>query len=230
MKSHQRAGNRTSRFLLRMILLSRVILPPKTPCHGDGMNLIKRCLLFEKHTCPWWLAYSWDHRLRKLVHDAHLILKPYLSEGNRVADIGCGMGYFSIAMAEYVGASGKVFAVDLQQQMLDVLKKRSQKRNVQGRILTMLAGCEKSDVDVSLDFILTFWMLHEVEDKEAFLRNWYSYLKDGGNYLLVEPRIHTSRTLFDKEVKMCKQIGFEQVSRPRVRLSRAVLFRKKDAA
>jgi ubiquinone/menaquinone biosynthesis C-methylase UbiE len=190
------------------------------------MCWIKKFLLFEKHTCPWWLAYSWDHRLRRWVHDARVILKPYLSEGDRVADIGCGMGYFTIAMADYVGGTGKVFAVDLQQQMLDILNRRAQKHDAGQRIQTMLAGCEKKYIDVSLDFILTFWMLHEVEDKEVFLRNWYSNLKGDGNYLLVEPRIHTSRKLFDEEVKLCQQIGFEQIARPHVRISRAVLFKK----
>lgn len=193
---------------------------------GVGMGCIKSFLLFEKHTCPWWLAYTWDHRLRKLIHDARHIVKPYLSEGDSAADIGCGMGYFSIAMADYVGGSGKVFAVDLQQRMLDILKKRSQQRSPRLPIKTLLAGSEEKHIDVSLDFMLTFWMLHEVEDKAAFLRNWGSYLKKGGKYLLVEPKIHTSRKLFDEEVEICRHIGFEQISRPPIRVSRAVLFRK----
>lgn len=190
------------------------------------MRWIKKYLLFEKHTCPWWLAYAWDHRLRRWVHDPGEILKPYLSEGDRVADVGCGMGYFSIAMANYVGFSGKVFAVDLQQQMLDILNRRARKRDAGQRIQTVLAGSEKKCIAGSLDFILTFWMLHEVEYKETFLRNWYSNLKEGGNYLLVEPKFHTSLNLFDEEVKLCRQIGFEQLARPHIRISRAALFKK----
>ncbi len=178
------------------------------------MHWIKKFLLFDQHTCPWWMAYAWDHRLRKWFHDPLLLLKPYLSEGDRVADIGCGMGYFSIAMADYVGSSGKVFAMDLQQRMLDILNKRAQKHDTGHRIQTMLAGGEKQYFDGSLDFILTFWMLHEVEDKQAFLRRWYSNLKDGGTYLLVEPKIHTSWKLFDAEVKMCGRIGFELTMYP----------------
>jgi len=190
------------------------------------MGSIKKFLLFEKHTCPWWLAYSWDHRLRKWVHNPHQILEPYLSEGDFVADIGCGMGYFSMAMAEYVGSSGKVFAVDLQQQMLDILQKRSQHLTAQLPIKTILAGNEENDIKVSLDFMLTFWMLHEVEDKEAFLRNWQSFLKDGGKYLLAEPIFHTSHKLFDEEVEICKDIGFVEIPHPHVRVSHSVLFRK----
>ena len=169
------------------------------------MGKLKKILLFEKHVCPWWLAYSWDHRLRKLFHNPRQILKPYLSEGDKVADIGCGMGFFSIAMAEYVGSSGKVYAVDLQQEMLDVLKKRSLNNCYELTIETILANEGKVNINDSLDFIL----------------------KKGGRYLLVEPKLHTSQKLFDEEVEICKQIGFEELNQPPIRASRAVLFRKK---
>ena len=190
------------------------------------MRWIKKFLLFDKHTCPWWLAYTWDHRLRKWIHDARVMLKPYLSEGDHVADVGCGMGYFSIAMAGYVGDSGRVFAVDLQRQMLDVLSRRASKHEAGQRIQTVLAGSENKYIHGPLDFILTFWMLHEVDNKAAFLRTWFSHLKENGTYLLVEPRIHTSWKLFDEEVELCRQIGFEQIGHPRVRFSRAALFQK----
>lgn len=190
------------------------------------MRWMKKALLFDEHTCPWWLAYTWDNRLRRWLHDTRVILKPYLSEGDHVADVGCGMGYFSIAMADCVGDSGRVFAVDLQQQMLDVLNRRARKHPAGPRIQTVLAGSENKYIRGPLDFILTFWMLHEVDRKDAFLRTWYSHLKEGGTYLLVEPRIHTSPKLFDEEVNLCRQIGFELADRPHVRVSRAALFKK----
>ena len=190
------------------------------------LNWIKKRLLFEEHTCPWWMAYAWDHRLRRWFHDTHTILKPYVSEGDRVADIGCGMGYFSIAMADFVGPSGTVFAVDLQQQMLDVLNRRALKHDAGQRIQAVLAGSEKKYIDRPIDFILMFWMLHEVEDKAAFLAAWYSHLKAGGTYLLVEPKLHISRKRFDEEVHLCRQIGFDQIARPPVRVSRAAFFKK----
>ncbi|WP_372683409.1 class I SAM-dependent methyltransferase, partial [Desulfosarcina sp.] len=100
------------------------------------------------------------------------------------------------------------------------------KQDAGQRIQTVRAGSENKYIDRPIDFILTFWMLHEVQDKAALLGTWYSYLKEGGTYLLVEPKIHTSRKLFDKEVKLCRQIGFEQIARPPVRVSRAALFKK----
>ena len=71
------------------------------------------------HVCPWWLCYSFDNPLRRLIHNPQRILSPYIKQGMTVLDAGCGMGYFSIGMAKMVGDSGKVIAVDLQQKMLD---------------------------------------------------------------------------------------------------------------
>ena len=59
---------------------------------------LKRKLLREERLCPWWLTYSFDHRFRRLLHNPQQILQPYLSEGDKAADIGCGMGFFAMAM------------------------------------------------------------------------------------------------------------------------------------
>ena len=45
-------------------------------------------------------------------------------DGQTVADIGCGSGYFTVHLARRVGPKGRVFATDLQQEMLDLLKKK----------------------------------------------------------------------------------------------------------
>src|SRR5574341_1266039 len=82
------------------------------------------------HVCPWWLAYTFDNPLRRLAHDAGKILSPYLREGMTAVDLGCGMGYFSIAMAGIVGNQGTVISVDIQKEMLAVLRRRAEKAGV----------------------------------------------------------------------------------------------------
>ena len=82
----------------------------------------------KTHVCPWWLAYTFDNPLRLRFHDSKKIFAPYLREGMSAVDIGCGMGYFSIGMAKIVGESGKIISVDIQQQILDTLLKRAEKK------------------------------------------------------------------------------------------------------
>ena len=81
----------------------------------------------QHHVCTWWIAYTFDNPLRKLFHNPGKIFSDYVKEGMTVMDVGCGMGYFSIGMAKLVGANGKVIAVDLQQKMLDVLRRRAER-------------------------------------------------------------------------------------------------------
>ena len=86
------------------------------------------------HICPWWGGYFIDNPLRRLLHNPEKIVGPYVQPGMTVMDVGCGMGFFSIAMAKMVGDSGRVIAVDLQQKMLDVLRQRATKAGVADRI------------------------------------------------------------------------------------------------
>ncbi|NTW59852.1 MAG: methyltransferase domain-containing protein, partial [Nitrospirae bacterium] len=101
-------------------------------------KLIEKLLSLDGHVCPWWLAWTFDNPLRKWFQDPERILGSLVREGMTVADIGCGMGYFSVAMARMVGPAGRVLSVDLQEKMLKYLEKRAVRAGVQDRITTTL--------------------------------------------------------------------------------------------
>ena len=187
---------------------------------------IKRLFLFEEHTCPWWLAYTWDNGIRRYFHNTDLILKPYLNPGNTALDVGCGMGYFSIRMAEYVGEKGRVVSVDIQQKMLDVLEKRAEKKGVGNVVEPLLSRGDLGDIGARVDFALNFWMLHEVYQKETLVGQIYDLMNPGGRYLIADPRIHTGGKYFKSIVKMCKAIGFNVAAYPDISFSRSVLLSK----
>ena len=143
-----------------------------------------------------------------------------------VADIGCGMGYFSIAMARMVGKSGSVFAVDLQQKMLDIMRRRAEKAGVDARISPVLASEDDIRMQNKVDFVLLFWMVHEVKDAGHFFSQISGVLKEGGKALYVEPRIHVSESRFRKIVESAWEKGFQINHAPSVRLSRSALLVK----
>jgi ubiquinone/menaquinone biosynthesis C-methylase UbiE len=72
----------------------------------------------KNRVCPVSLAGGLDNKIRRWLQNPRKILAPYIQEGMTVLDIGCGPGFFSIEMAQLVGKSGKVFAADLQEGML----------------------------------------------------------------------------------------------------------------
>ena len=148
------------------------------------------------HVCPWWGGYFIDNPVRRWLHDPETILGPFVQPGMVVADIGCGMGIFAIAMARLVGECGRVIAVDIQQQMLDVLSKRASAAGVADRITPH--RCEPTSLGLSetLDLALAFYSLHEVPDLQRLLGEVYSCIRSQGKFLVVEPKGHvTARQL-----------------------------------
>jgi len=190
------------------------------------MKLFDRIHFLDRELCPWWFAYTFDNPVRRLLHKPDKVLGSYVKEGMTVVDIGCGMGHFSIGMAKLVGANGRVISVDLQQKMLDRVGKRARHASIGDRISLRL--CQRGDIGVTerVDFVLTFWMAHEVPDAEAMFGQIRSILKDGGKWLLAEPRLHTSLDRFEGMVSTAINCGFSVVGRPTVVMSYAVVLEK----
>jgi ubiquinone/menaquinone biosynthesis C-methylase UbiE len=179
------------------------------------------------HVCPWWGGYFIDNRLRRWVHNPERILAPYVRPDMTVMDFGCGMGMFSIAMAQLAGSNGRVIAVDLQQQMLDVLQKRAKKAGVLDRIHTH--RCERTAIglDEPVDFALAFYSAHEVPDLRRLLAEIHRVLRPAGRFMVVEPVGHVTAGDFQAMLSLAAQIGLQERERPHVRLSRAVLLAKR---
>ena len=178
------------------------------------------------HTCPWWLLFTFDNPIRKLVHHPEKILAPYVKPGDTVLDVGCGMGYFTLSLAELVGSEGQVIAADLQTQMLAGLQKRGERAGLVNRIQLCQSTSDRIGIDELVDFALAFWMVHEVHQPGNFLWQIYQALKPTGTFLLVEPIIHVSGKAFEQTVSLARGTGFRIVEQPKVRTSRAVLLGK----
>jgi ubiquinone/menaquinone biosynthesis C-methylase UbiE len=180
------------------------------------------------HICPWWLAYTFDNPLRKLLHKPEKVVGPYVKEGMTVLDIGCGMGYFSIAMARITGKGGRVLSVDLQQKMLDILRKRAEKTGMSDRIETRRCSPESIGIDEDVDFTLAFWMVHEVPDGQRFFKEVRAVLKPDSRLLIAEPIMHVTSLEFEKTIQTAEDEGLVIIERPRIVFSRTALFKIRD--
>jgi ubiquinone/menaquinone biosynthesis C-methylase UbiE len=180
------------------------------------------------HVCPWWLCYSFDNPLRRLVHDPDKLLAPYVRPSQTCLDLGCGMGYFTLGMARLAGPSGRVLAVDLQQKMLDTLLHRAAKAGVAKVIKTRVCGPEDlglGDVAGTVDFALSFWMLHEVPDMGRFLEQVAGAMRSSGSLLLAEPKFHVTRAAFQAELDLAAGQGWVVTEQPAIWGSYTALLR-----
>jgi ubiquinone/menaquinone biosynthesis C-methylase UbiE len=170
------------------------------------------------------LACSLDNLLRKAVHNPRKILEPYINKNMTVLDLGCGPGYFTAELARLVGEEGKVIAADLQQGMLDKVIGKIRGTDLEGRVIIHKCQADKIGVSEKVDFVLAFWMVHEVPYKQRLFGELKSILNPGGRIWIIEPRIHVNERSFKKMITLCESAGFEIIERPKVCLSRTVIL------
>lgn len=153
------------------------------------------------------------------------MLGPYVSRGMTALDVGCGMGFFSIGLARLVGDDGCVIAADVQPKMLEVMRKRAENAGVSERIRAHRSEPNLLGVDRPVDFILAFWMVHEVPDQKSFFDQIRACLKPGGKLLVAEPRFHVSAKSFQETVGFARASGLDHCKKPSVRLSLSAVFK-----
>jgi len=143
-----------------------------------------------------------------------------------VLDLGCGPGFFSLDIARLVGKSGRVIASDLQEGMLQKLRGKIRGTALEEQIT--LHKCEENRIGLSedVDFILAFYVVHEIPDQEVFFNEIKSRLKPNGQVFIAEPPVRVSKTAFEEMIRKARDAGFTPVERPKVFLSKAVILKK----
>jgi ubiquinone/menaquinone biosynthesis C-methylase UbiE len=174
--------------------------------------------------CPWWLMRFFDHRVRSLVQPTGPVLGSLVAPGNVCLDMGCGMGYFSVPLARQAGPGGHVTGVDIESQMLAGAARRAKQEGLQDRISLFLTTDSAWVLPKHYDFILAFWMLHEVPDRRSLLETFKTVLRPSGRFLLVEPRMHVSAESWTESLALAERVGFRRDEMQSVRFSRAALM------
>jgi ubiquinone/menaquinone biosynthesis C-methylase UbiE len=180
----------------------------------------------RNRVCPVELAHSLDNRMRRWLQNPQKILAPYVQEGMTALDVGCGPGFFSIEMAKMVGRTGKVLSADLQEGMLQKLSNKIKGTVLEERI--KLVRCEQDKINISekVDFILAFYMVHEVPDKNSFFKELKNILNAQGQFLLVEPKLfHVSFKEFEITTKLAEKNGFKLYRAPKLPFSWSALLK-----
>ena len=125
-----------------------------------------------------------------------------ITKGSSVADIGAGSGYITVRLAARVGAAGRVFANDVQPQMLNILARRLSDSKITN--VTLVEGTidDPKLPPASVDLAIMVDVYHELSQPQAILRHLRDSLKSGGRLVLLEYRKEDPTVPIKPEHKM----------------------------
>jgi len=170
---------------------------------------------------------------------AEIVKRVGLKAGQRVADVGAGTGFMSILFADAVGASGKVYAVDLMPYFVEHIRERARsagKRNVEAVL------CREDDVNLppaSIDVAFLSDVYHHFEYPRSSMASIHRALVPNGEVVLVDFRriegkssdwvlghVRAGQSVFEREIE---SVGFKKIDEQEfLKLCYFVRFRKAE--
>ena len=128
-----------------------------------------------------------------------------LKRGQQVCDFGCGNGYHTLQIARRVGPRGRVYGVDIQPEMLEMLKERAKSRQIEN-VEAVAAGIADPRLPkATMDLVLLVDVYHELTYPERVLAGIRNSLRPGGKVVLVEFRAEDPEVPIRPLHKMTKE-------------------------
>ena len=181
--------------------------------------------------CPVWLRWmvELDNPFTKTNRADFIIAHLGIEPGMSILDAGCGPGRLTLKLAQAVGASGRVTALDIQQGMLDRVRCKAETARL-SNIDYLQAGLGEGKLSVeTYDRAVLVTVLGEIPAQEAALRELFAALKPGGllsvTEVIFDPHFQTRATV----TRLARAAGFEAVAFLGHRLAYVMHWRKPAA-
>jgi ubiquinone/menaquinone biosynthesis C-methylase UbiE len=136
----------------------------------------------EKRDLHFPLFYH-DNLIRRLFDPPQRLVEPYVAKGQVVADLGCGPGFHTLALAKLVGSEGRVYAVDSNEKAIRAVEKKVKRRGYQNIEAHASSASDLSFIkDGSIDFVLANGLLCSMapEHHESAVNEMKRILKPSG--------------------------------------------------
>lgn len=126
--------------------------------------------------------------MSKFINPSLVVAQTGLMQGQIVADLGCGNGFYVLPAAQMIGNTGVVYAVDVQENKLAATVSIANQFGYKN-IRVVKADLTKPLLDIpenSCDLVIVGNILHEISQKEGLIKNIYRVLKPTGRVVIVE--------------------------------------------
>ncbi|HLW66730.1 MAG TPA: methyltransferase domain-containing protein [Gemmataceae bacterium] len=141
-----------------------------------------------------------------------LIEELKLKPGDVVADIGAGSGYYTFKFSPFVGDKGKIYAVDIQKEMLDIIRKKMKARNIKN-IEPVLGEIKDPKLpEAGVDVLVMIDVYHEFDFPYEMTQAMIKSLKPGGRMVFVEFRMEDEKVPIKLVHKMSEQQVLKEMS------------------
>ena len=198
------------RFLARPLTTSLIVFALATGVHAQ---------LGGRPTDAWIALLERPERVNALKVD-EIVQRLHLEPGQVVADIGAGPGIFSLALAKAVGATGRVYAEEVDQAFIDRIDQKVQAQHVTN-VEPVLGTFTDPKLPRDVDLAFFHDVLHHIDDRIGFLRTLTPHVKPGGRIAIIEydgvngphkadPALQIGREQLDGWMA---QLGFRRVER-----------------
>lgn len=158
---------------------------------------------------PWRNVYresAWKERDTWQRAD-EIIKQLNITSGSHVADIGCHEGYMSLKLSKVVMENGKVYAVDVDQSKLGLLRKHLEEQKIDN-VIPVKGDYANPKLPINvLDAVIILDTYHEMDDHDKILEHVKLSLKKKGRLILCEPIAESRRKLSRQEQEAKHELG-----------------------
>lgn len=177
---------------------------------------------------PYWSSFILDNLLRKLFTNRMEIVKnANIKKGHIILEVGCGPGFFTEVISDVIGGKGRVYALDVQEQMIEKIKKKIENGKIRKNAHTMVSNASKINLPSnSVDVVFVTYAFEELNKKEKSIEEFYRICKHKGHLTFREHKFLVKKPEIKEWLNIFIDKGFKLVSKGETFFSYYAEFKK----